>query len=243
MLGLTSVTFRALSCDEIIDLAKKAGCDCIEWGGDVHVTDPKSARAVREKCETAGIVVRSFGSYYRLGEGKEDAFPGVCETAEALGASVIRVWLGNTGSRSTDGRRFEALADEAVRIGNAAAARGQTIAFEFHKGTFNDTGESSARFLLRVGRENVKTYWQPLFGGGDARNLEAVLSDTVVVHLFKWNRLGLRYPLIRGEKEFCGYLNTLKKTDYAGDVILEFVRGDRPEQFLEDFQTLKGWWK
>ena len=35
--GLTSVTFRQLSVDEIIALARETGCTGIEWGSDVHI--------------------------------------------------------------------------------------------------------------------------------------------------------------------------------------------------------------
>ncbi len=242
-LGLTSVTFRKLSCDEIIALAKQAGCACIEWGGDVHVTDINTARSVREKYGAAGIDTHSFGSYYRLGEGNEEGFSGVCEIARTLGAEIIRVWLGDKGSKDIDEGCFEALALEARRLGEKAAAHGLTVAFEFHRNTLNDTGEVSNRFLRRVGLPDVKTYWQPMYTGRDMENLKAVLQDTVVVHLFKWNRLGVRYPLARGEKEIRGFLDILKEGNYSGDIILEFVKGDSPAQFLKDFQTLKGWWE
>ena len=36
-IGFTTVTFRKKSVEEIIDIAKKAAINCIEWGGDVHV--------------------------------------------------------------------------------------------------------------------------------------------------------------------------------------------------------------
>ena len=35
--GLTSVTFRQMSVDEIIALARETGCTGIEWGSDVHI--------------------------------------------------------------------------------------------------------------------------------------------------------------------------------------------------------------
>ena len=55
MIGLTSVTFRKLTCEEIIRLAQESGAECIEWGGDVHVTDEKTAREARRGCEQAGL--------------------------------------------------------------------------------------------------------------------------------------------------------------------------------------------
>ena len=35
--SLCSVTFRALTPEEVLELAARAELDAIEWGGDVHV--------------------------------------------------------------------------------------------------------------------------------------------------------------------------------------------------------------
>ena len=55
MLGLTSVTFRGLSPAEILRLACRAGLQCVEWGGDVHVPpeDPALARRVGDATRAA----------------------------------------------------------------------------------------------------------------------------------------------------------------------------------------------
>lgn len=241
-LGLTSVTFRKLSTDEIAALAVRAGCDIIEWGGDVHVRNKEDAAYVRKMCSGMGIGINSYGSYYRLGQGEEEKFEPLCEITGVLEAETVRVWLGNRGSALTGERLFEELAAEAERLSDTARKYGLTVAFEFHTGTYNDTGESSRRFLERVGRENVKTYWQPMSAGSDIENLKSVISDTVTVHLFNWNRLGIRYPLEKGEKKIRGFLDTLKSNGYAKDIILEFVKGDRPENFLSDFKCLKQWY-
>lgn len=93
MIGLTSITFRKLTCEEIIRLAQESRAECIEWGGDVHVTDEKTAQEARRGCEQAGIQTRSYGSYYKIGSGQLDAFQKLCEITLALGAQIIRVWL------------------------------------------------------------------------------------------------------------------------------------------------------
>ena len=71
--GLTSVSFRKLSVDEVIDLAKKAKVDGIEWGSDVHVpeTDVDGAIDVARKTREAGLEVLSYGSYFFLGAGSD----------------------------------------------------------------------------------------------------------------------------------------------------------------------------
>src|SRR4051812_19353813 len=95
--GLASVTFRALSPDEIIRLARTAGLQGIEWGGDVHVPpgDLRRARDVHRKTLQAGMHVTSYGSYYTSGSASQPdnvLFEAVLETALALHAPVIRVW-------------------------------------------------------------------------------------------------------------------------------------------------------
>lgn len=208
MVGLTSVTFRKLTCEEIIRLAQESGAECIEWGGDVHVTDEKTARKVRQGCEQAGIQTRSYGSYYTIGSEQLDVFRSLCEITKALGAQVIRVWLGERGSSETSPQTLAGLVEEGRRLSGIAAEYGITVASEFHRNTYNDTAETCLAYLKQCGVENLKTYWQPMYAGEDFENLRAVAGQTEVAHLFCWNQSGSRRsPLKKGKKKsvpFCG---------------------------------------
>ncbi|HZK21580.1 MAG TPA: sugar phosphate isomerase/epimerase [Oscillospiraceae bacterium] len=241
-LGLTSVTFRNLSADEIIDLAFSAGCEVIEWGGDIHVTNKKEAKEVYEKCSDKGIRINSYGSYYRLLENKQTEFERLCEIASVQGAKIIRVWLGDKGSKFTTKECFEKLSNEAEKIAAVADEYNLIVASEFHNGTYNDTAKSAIHFLEHTACKNLKTYWQPMFSGKDIENLNRVVSETVVVHLFNWNKIGVRYSLKSGETKIREFLDILQNKDYKGDIILEFVKGDKPVNFLEDFNNLKQWY-
>lgn len=44
--SVASVTFRRKSVCEVAELARRAGLDAIEWGGDIHVP-PGNAQAAR----------------------------------------------------------------------------------------------------------------------------------------------------------------------------------------------------
>ena len=116
-IGFTTVTFRKKSVEEIIDIAKKAGINCIEWGGDVHVPpdNEENAKRVRALCDAAGIKSVSYGSYYRVGFNDMAAFERVCKTADILGVRIVRVWLGLKASAETSEEEFLALCDEAAR--------------------------------------------------------------------------------------------------------------------------------
>jgi hypothetical protein len=42
--GFTSTTLRQIKdIGKIVEIAKSAGAECIEWGGDIHVTDIETA--------------------------------------------------------------------------------------------------------------------------------------------------------------------------------------------------------
>ena len=45
MTGLTSITFRQLTVEQIVELVQQSGLDGIEWGGDVHVKPGEEALA------------------------------------------------------------------------------------------------------------------------------------------------------------------------------------------------------
>ena len=62
-IGFTTTTVRQIkSIEEVVDLAKKVGADCLEWGGDVHITDIASAEKARKLCDESGISVAAYGS-------------------------------------------------------------------------------------------------------------------------------------------------------------------------------------
>ena len=139
--GLTSVTFRQKSVEEIIALAAKAGLSGIEWGGDVHVPpgDPAAAAETARKTREAGLCVLSYGSYYRGMEG-EDFGP-------VLGAPVIRVWAGQKTYEESSFAEFAALARRFRAAAEMAAAEGIRVAFEYHRGTATQTARGTLALL------------------------------------------------------------------------------------------------
>jgi 3-dehydroshikimate dehydratase len=243
--GLCSITFRELTVDEIITLCQEAGIDGIEWGGDVHVPpgDAPLAKDVRSRTEAAGLSVCSYGSYYRCVE-ESGAFNDVLETADALGSSVIRVWAGKKGSADSSQADRDAVAEHLRRAVIAAREMDITIALEYHGGTLTDTQESAHRLLKEVGLDELKLYWQPRTGGDfatDLVELDAALPHLSHVHCFHWGKIGWkdRCALLDGTKNWRTYLEPVHKLEGDRYVILEFVKDDAPEQFLEDAHVLK----
>ena len=75
--GLVSVTFRALSPAQVVDLVRQAGLRGIEWGGDIHAPPGNAARAreVRHLSLEAGLSVAAYGSYYRAAQSEAAGMP------------------------------------------------------------------------------------------------------------------------------------------------------------------------
>lgn len=239
MIGLTSVTFRKKSPEEIVRLASETGMEMIEWGGDCHVTNPQEAARVRKLCAERNLATPSFGSYFTIGRDGEDALRQVCETTCALGAKTVRVWLGTKGSADTDAAEYRELLERTVQAAECAAPYGLTLAFEFHRRTYNDTGASCLKLLSDCGRPHVRTYWQPFFEGADTENLKQVLPHVQNVHVFCWNAAGKRYRLAKGRAAWAQWISTLRGGGFAGDYILEFCRRDSARIFQKDAATLR----
>ena len=241
--GMTSVTFREKSIEEITLLAKQAELSEIEWGADRHVlpSDMEAVRTARLNMEKNGLICSSYGSYYRIGDRDEEAFRAICETAEALGAGMVRVWLGRIGSERTSPELRAQMLEETKRLAAIAEKHHQTLAFEFHGKTLNDNGESSVAFLSDCASENVKTYWQPLSFSDNEKNLSLVLPYLSAVHVFTWDDAHQRYPLADGTNAWQKYLKILKDANVSTKLIMEFVKNDDASQFLTDATVLHDW--
>ncbi len=245
--GLVSITFRELSPEEIITLVAQAGLEGIEWGGDIHVPhgDLGQARRVRRMTSEAGLDIPSYGSYYRVGHKEPVPFEQVLETTIELGAPTVRVWAGKRGSEDADATYRASVVQESQRIADIAAREGITVAYEFHQNTLTDTNESARQLLEAVERDNVKTYWQPPRGSTMSYNLEgldAVLPWLLNIHVFTWHVItGERMALADGEVVWRQYLKKVAATGREHFAMLEFVEGDKPENFLRDAVTLKRW--
>lgn len=241
--GLVSVTFRQLRPEQIVALAVQAGLDGIEWGGDIHVPhgDLETARQVRALTLEAGLEVLAYGSYFRAGECPAADFKPILETAAALGAPAVRVWAGARGSAEADEAYVRQVAACTAEICDMAAERGLLICYEYHGGTLTDTAQSAAELMERIGRDNMRLYWQPRFDLRHAENLRdltVVLPYLYNVHAFTWDADCNRYPLGQGRGRWQDYARLIGGIG-ANAAMLEFVRDDEPEQMMQDAKTLK----
>ncbi len=238
--GIVSVTFRALSPDEIIELTRKAGLTGIEWGADIHVPfgELHNARMVGERTRDAGLRVLSYGSYYRAGQHVE-SFSEILQTAKALGAPHIRIWAGAKGSSETTSEERRSVTEDCRRIVQMAQDQGIAVSTEFHGGTLTDTPASALQLIEESG---IHTYWQPNQFRDLAYNegaLRTVLPHVTGVHVFYWKG-DTWLPLGEGQADWSVY-RTILSARQDVPFMMEFVPGHSPKRFAKDAATLLSW--
>ncbi len=246
-LGFTTVTFRKKTPEEILLLAKENGIRFIEWGTDVHVPTIKAAEEVRRLAEAADIRAMSLGAYYRVGVTEPSSFSQTLEIARILGAPRIRLWLGNKSSHLYTSEERARMIEEVRTLLAMARPYHIELAFEFHRKTLNDTGESALAFLKDVGDASLSTYWQPFFHETpeadfpfeiDRQNLLTVLPHVSATHVFSWDEAANRFPFAHHRAPWKAFLSVLKDSP-CHDLIMEFVVDDSEEQFKEDLAVLR----
>lgn len=238
--GMCSVTLRALGFDAVVRTAAEAGLAGIEWGSDVHVHDVGSAAKARTATLAAGLQIMSLGSYYRAGSFGN--FEDTLALATELGAPRIRIWAGDAGSADATAAQRDAVVEDTQRIARLAAARGATLAFEYHRDTLTDSASTTLDLLRQVDRPDVGTYWQPAVGLTDEQALESlqqVIEHVVGVHAFSWWPDTERLPLAARQHLWEAVADVLLANGKNVDIMLEFVADDLPKNVITDASYLK----
>jgi sugar phosphate isomerase/epimerase len=238
--GLVSVTFRQLSVNDIIELVTSTELSALEWGGDVHVPhgDIQCAVETRQKTEDAGLSVASYGSYYRVGHNEPVQYELVLDTAVALNAPIVRVWAGKRNAEDADPDYWHQVVEDSQRIAQLTSKAGKKIAYEYHQNTLTNTLKSTLRLLNAVGHEAVTSYWQAPSTATLEGNLSALedlqpwLSN---IHI-NTNRKPLIASLV-----WKRYLMQISSTGRKCFALIEFVKNDNPQQFIQDAITLTTW--
>ena len=169
-------------------------------------------------------------------------FESVLQTAAVMGTAMVRVWAGDRNPDETPTSTKEHIVDDGRRIADLAAERQIRIVLEFHENSLAQTGQSCAALLRDLNHPNVGTYWQPA-PGLDVTSNQAELSQVLPwlagLHVFHWGPTHLdRHPLAEGESDWQQYLASIRECSGEMNVMLEFVKGESPEQFEEDAATL-----
>ncbi|WP_295105832.1 sugar phosphate isomerase/epimerase [uncultured Microbacterium sp.] len=243
--GLCSVTFRSLSAEQVVDLAADARLEVIEWGADSHVLpgDVEQAARVATLTTGAGLVACSYGSYFRAGA--DEPITPVLDTAEALGVDRVRVWAGPIGSDEASPQDWASTIARLQDAVDEAAARGISLALEFHSGTLADTAPTTLRVLDEVARPTLSSYWQPTVGATVDAVLDeyrAVADRVSAAHVFSWWPDHERLPLRARDALWTRFFaEALSATTPPRDALLEFVPGDDPALLRGEAATLRAY--
>ncbi|NSW52068.1 MAG: TIM barrel protein [Anaerolineae bacterium] len=246
--GLVSITFRQLSPLDILRLAKQAGLEAIEWGGDVHVPhgNRRIASAVGRMTREEGISPLCYGSYYRAGIVNGLEFSAVLESALALGAPAIRIWAGRLGSADASLADREAVTADIIRVVRLAAGEGVRIVLEYHSQTLTDTVDSAIDLLHACGADAPGCLWQPPVGSSLAMNLasiEKIRPWFAHSHVFSWHvddRGAVeRLAFASRADDWRQYFQKMSAMPGDHAALLEFVRDDAAEQLLQDARDLR----
>ncbi|HHU84667.1 MAG TPA: TIM barrel protein [Clostridiales bacterium] len=225
LIGFTSTSFRQIKkLDKIVEIAVRANADCIEWGGDIHVKDIKSALYAKKLCDDAGIKICSYGSYYRVGSKKAEEWKSVCEIAKALGASSVRVWLGNADSEKTDIDTYMTLVEDAKNICTVAADYGLFVCPECHDNTYNNNTDAFLRIHSDIGFENFRTYFQSRYRRleYDLDRIERTAPHIESVHISYSEQMREQFPRYN-PKYIDMLLDKIISVGFDGNLLVEYT--------------------
>ena len=240
-IGVASVTFRNKTIAETVEIAVKAGVDCIEWGADVHVKNIDDAVTARNLCDEKGIKISSYGSYYRAGCGDSEKWAEICSIADVLGAKSIRVWLGSEDSENYTAEEYNDLLADLRSMCDAAAEYGILVCPECHDNTYNNNTDSIIKLKNDLQRDNFKTYFQSRYFrfDYDIDRIERTISFIENVHV-SYRDLKKEQMFRKKDKLYLDKLiNKLLSVNFGGIVIIEFVDGSKEKSFIADVNKLR----
>lgn len=242
-LGLCSVTFRKKSAAKVVEIAKKAGISYIEWGGDIHVTNTEEARIVKSICDNEDIKICSYGSYYRVGCCDNSKWEEICLIATAMGASSVRVWLGEKNSEETMQTEYNRILDDLKCICSVAQRYNLLVCPECHDNTYNNNTDAFLKIENELKADNFKTYFQSRYFrfDYDIDRIERTFDFIENVHV-SYRDLAREQRFKKKDKYYLdGLLKKLSEMNFDGVVLVEFTKGSKVKQFFKDIRKLKSY--
>ncbi|GAB1484901.1 sugar phosphate isomerase/epimerase [Treponema sp.] len=242
--GLVSISFRSHSPENIVKAFEGTGLEGIEWGGDVHAPhgDLLRARHLAALCRDAGIAIAVYGSYLRFAEGDPD-WNAVLDSAEALGAPLIRVWAGRAASASFSPTARLQLVEKIGFFVADAAERKLRVAVEYHADTLTDTDDSAIALLHAV--PGLQSLWQPphrMSFHSRAESLRRIQPFLANLHVFNWGYDGKeRRSLAEAAEAWTEYLRIAQAGEGEAErwALLEFMSNDEISALRREAELLR----
>ena len=237
--GVVSVSFRALSVDEVIKCTKEAGLRAIEWGSDVHApyTDLERINYIAKAQADAGLYCSSYGTYFKLGEHDTEQLRGYIAAAKILGTNVLRLWCGNKNYSDMTEEERAHIISESKKAAKIAEELGAVLCMECHNNSFTDSLDGALCLMQSVNSEAFRMFWQPAIKQSVEKNVEyakAIAPYTYNVHVFYYED-GVKHPLADGVDSWRKYLACFSGKE---NLLLEFMPDNRPEALMQEAKTL-----
>lgn len=238
--GLVSISFRQLSPEEIIKIAKEAGLSVIEWGSDVHApcNDVECLDAIKAAGDAAGVTCCSYGTYFRLGVTPLEELPVYIAAAKRLGTDILRLWCGNKSTAAYTDAEKAALFAVCKQAATLAEKEGVTLCLECHHHTFTEDPEGALQLMQAVDSPAFRMYWQPNQYRTQAENMayaKAIAPYTTHLHVFNWEG-DTHLPLKGGMDTWRRYLSNFEGNRM---LLLEFMPQNTPEELLIEAAALR----
>ena len=240
-IGLCSVSFRDKSPREILEAAKNACLDCVEWGSDVHARcdDTVNLEQIAAMQKDIGIYCSSYGTYYRIGADKPGAILPYIHAAKVLGTDILRVWCGNKKPQDYTSDELERIFEDCRALVKIAEENQIIICLECHNDTLTETVDSALALMQAIDSPYFRMYWQPIYFNTPEISMEyarRIESYTYYLHVYNWDHDLNRYPLIHSLKTWKNY-----RKCFSGErtLLLEFMPDDRIESLQAEAETLK----
>lgn len=241
-IGMTSLTLRNESVENVIKYACLAGLSGIEWGvSDLHIPlgDKERAENIKKLSSESGLEIFSLGSYCRMLEKEE--IDNAVETAVMLEAPIIRVWAGAQSPCDDDGECRKKITDNAKYMSKLVEKHNINIGFEYHRGTLTENAESAVDLIKKINCGNVGLYWQPrgVLTPEENRRELLFVSPYLIgnLHVHNHNDEQGYQSLCLIEDNLRLYYDDIKTMPF--NLMIEFVKDGSIESLLSDANILK----
>lgn len=241
MIGITSTTLRKYNIKEVAEIAAKGGAEAVEWGSDVHIKSVEDAETAVKICAEKGLKINSYATYYRIGSAEAGNWLEICRIASRMGARSIRTWLGTKGSVDTTESEYTKILEDARFMADVADEYGLIICNECHPNTYNDTTESSLRFINDINRDNFKTYYQSWYCDekGDMEKLNKTFPFVRDLHISFSEMVKFQGQTHKDDDYINKIAAQIKELGFNGCVLLEFTENGTAEEAINDLKKLK----
>lgn len=237
--GLVSISFRSLTCEELVEHLKKCGLKNIEWGSDVHAPADNIERLyeIKKLMDDNGINCCSYGTYFRISITPVEEIYKYIKAAKILGTNILRLWCGNKGTDVITKEEKEKLFADSKALAEIAEKEGVILCMECHNNTYTDRIGPALEIMEEINSENFRMYWQPNQLRTFEENMyyaKAISKYSYHLHVFNW-AFDDRFPLKDSVLTWKDYL-----TNFEGDryLLLEFMPDDKIETLPAETMAL-----